>query len=363
MRKMNLIPLALMLVVLAILVYVSIPSAISSGSDTRSQPSKPCASPERNIQLEGDFFQRRLARLNLSPDGRYLLGDKDNEMLVWEVENGKMIHRYAGGPFPFFVSTGQLAMIRGGEVLFNQDGRWDEFYPVARLKGGTISPDGRYIAHVEFQPGEDFLNHTSYWISIYQIPGAQFVSKLAPLQDFVSKLAWSRDDQLFAVGTLNGQVTVWRVKDGQLIRTFEQGMQVVYHSTGAVTIEGASARHLVFSPDGTILASDSVDSILLWDISTGRQRKSFEFDWGIDDIAITPDGQALIAVGSKDFFIWDLKQEREICHDREEYERKMALSAHGKVLAVYEGSSRGRIAIYDVQELVQGKPRSSGVHE
>jgi len=329
-----------------------------------SQPSKPCASPERNIPLEGDFFQRNLFKLDLSPDGRYLLGDKGNEMLVWEVGSGKVIHRYTRYghepfPFPFFISTGQLAMIRGGEVLFNKDGRWDEFYPVAKLKGGTMSPDGRYIAHVEFQPGEDFLNHASYWISIYQIPGAQLVSKLAPLKDFVSTLAWSRDDQLFAVATLNGQVTVWRVKDGQLLRTFEQGTHPVYHSTGAVTIEGASARHLAFSPDGTILASDSAYSILrLWDISIGRQRKSFEFDWGIDDIAITPDGQALIAVGSKDFFIWDLKQEKEICHDREEYERKMALSANGKVLAVYEGPSRGRIAIYDVEKLVQGKDRS-----
>jgi WD40 repeat protein len=332
---------------------------------------KPCVSPDKYIQIEitsqerplsglDILLERRLSKLEISPDGRYLLGSLRKGVVLWDVEAGKEIHTYPP-PGPFFLPSGQLACFRGDKLLVSQSGQWTEFSPMAKLEGDTLSPDGRYIAHFEYP--EDNPSGLGYRVTFRQIPSGQKVSTLPPFKAFEMSTAFSPDSQLFAIATEDGKLTVWRVKDGQLVRTFKLGTQSVWHTGwGKVTKEGVRAFDLAFSPDGRILASANDDSTLkLWDISTGKLSKSFKL--GIDQVAFTPDGRFLIAVGTENFWVWDLKQEKVICHDCEGYVRKMALSANGKVLAIYEGPSRGRIAVYDVTKLVQGKNRSSSAEK
>jgi WD40 repeat protein len=161
------------------------------------------------------------------------------------------------------------------------------------------------------------------------------------------------------MGTQDTKLTLWRVQDGQMIRTIEQGRRLMKHpSTGEEVEVTAFSSDLAFSPDGKILASANADStVKLWDVPTGKLLKSFEFTSWMHRVVIMPDGRGLIAGGENDFFVWDLHQEREVCHQSGTDARMIALSANGKVLAVYKGLEAG-IAIYDVPSLVRGKGRS-----
>jgi WD40 repeat protein len=129
------------------------------------------------------------------------------------------------------------------------------------------------------------------------------------------------------------------------------------HITGEVGEWFGVAQWLTFSPDGKVLVSANGDAtIKLWDVETGKLLKSFEFTGWMWYVALTPDGRVLIAIGESDFFVWDLQQDREICREVGGSRKpgSMALSANGKVLAIYKGLEAG-IAIYDVTRLIQGK--------
>jgi hypothetical protein len=103
----------------------------------------------------------------------------------------------------------------------------------------------------------------------------------------VDAVAFSPDGQLLAASTLQGQLRLWRVRDGQLLMAF------VGHTTGIDTI--------CFSPDGKVLVSGSGDhTIRLWDVNTGRLLKTMAGHTNpVMSVRLSPDGKVL-ASGSRD---------------------------------------------------------------
>ena len=84
-------------------------------------------------------------------------------------------------------------------------------------------------------------------------------------------------------------------------------------------------RNIAFSPDGSMLASDSFDSTInywsienrtvrLWDVKTGREIRTFTGNrYSISCVAFSPDGKK-IASGSYDYVIrlWDVESGRQL---------------------------------------------------
>jgi WD40 repeat protein len=99
-------------------------------------------------------------------------------------------------------------------------------------------------------------------------------------------LEFSPNGQLLAVGNEEGQVLLWQVRDGQLLRTFQ------------VTFVHASV--LRFSPDGRYLSASGLDpkqpmtlTTTLWEIPTGQVHGT----WLSRCLNFSPDGQTMIIGG------------------------------------------------------------------
>ncbi len=151
----------------------------------------------------------------------------------------------------------------------------------------------------------------------------------------VLSVAFSPDGTLLASGSVDSTIKLWDVKKKENITTLEGHTDIV--STVA------------FSPDGTLLASGSQD-IKLWDIVTRRNvaTLSSSVPW-TSSIAFSPDGTLLASVyGGGDVTLWDIVTRRNVAtlsgHTGGDY--SVAYSPDGTTLAT--GSVDGTVKLWDV---------------
>jgi WD40 repeat protein/serine/threonine protein kinase len=150
----------------------------------------------------------------------------------------------------------------------------------------------------------------------------------------VWSVAFSPDGTRLASGSLDGTVKVWDATSGKLIRTLRG------HEGGI--------RSVAFSPDGTRLASASLDkTVKVWNATTGRETLTFkEHTAGLWTVAFSPDGTRL-ASASEDgtMKVWDPTTGQVILTRQHSGFRNMAFSADGKRLA--SGNAGGIVKVWD----------------
>ena len=124
---------------------------------------------------------------------------------------------------------------------------------------------------------------------------------------------------------------------------------------------GGRVYCLAFSPDGTILATGSLDrTVKLWDIPAGRERSVLRDDSGVIlGIAFAPDGRTL-AWATTDpagaIALWDVKTERlqRTLRGHAPRVQAIAYSPDGRTLA--SGGTDGTVKLWDV---AGGKERAT----
>ncbi len=98
------------------------------------------------------------------------------------------------------------------------------------------------------------------------------------LSNFIYVIAWSSDGACLAVGSVEGEVSVWNV-------VTEENIQ--YLETEANNI----IRNLRFSPDGTRLAAASDDgAVRVWDAASGQLLQTFQEQTPVYALDWSPDG-------------------------------------------------------------------------
>ncbi len=105
-------------------------------------------------------------------------------------------------------------------------------------------------------------------------------------KDWVHSVSFSPDGQILASGSDDNTIKLWRISDGDLIKTLKG------HEGGV--------RSVSFSPDGQILASGSSDkNIKLWQMPDGSLIRTLAGHEGwVHSVSFSPDGQILASGGS-----------------------------------------------------------------
>ena len=121
----------------------------------------------------------------------------------------------------------------------------------------------------------------------------------SPLTDRVNAVAFSRDGKQLATGSgepsRGGEIKLWSVADGQLVRDFPK-----VHSDVVFSLE--------FSPDGQLLASGAADKMArVLDLATGRIVRSFEgHTHHVLGVSWSADGRTLATAGADNIVkVWD----------------------------------------------------------
>ncbi len=120
----------------------------------------------------------------------------------------------------------------------------------------------------------------------------QFPSRLTGHYGLVSSLCFSPDGSLLASGSYDSIVILWKINDGSVVHQLNHNDRVAA---------------VAFSPDGNIVVSAGTDKIIkLWDVNTGELLKTFTGHTSrIHSVSFDLSGKVLVSGGDNELILWD----------------------------------------------------------
>jgi WD40 repeat protein len=183
----------------------------------------------------------------------------------------------------------------------------DQLNPLSEL---TVAPDGKTLA----------VSPADNTIRLWDLESGRERARLLNIEDVVS-VAFARDSKTLATCCEYGPVRQWETATGKELRQFN-------HPGGG--------RCIAFAPDGGILASASLWTIELWDISTGKAlRRLPGHARAPTQVALSHNGKVLASVDQETLLLWDVARRQLLGQLRvNDSKAKPAFSPDDRVLAL-----------------------------
>lgn len=214
-----------------------------------------------------------------SPDGHFLAsggGGQDKTIQLWEVVNKKSARQFTGHQGAII----SLAFSPDGKQLAS--GSFDKSVKVWNVDTGKelfTLKHNQYVYAVVFN-SEGLLASGSWDKTVKLWDHGQLIRTLH-LENSVTALAFSPDNQILAVGSGHGKITLWEVKSGQLLHKLTGHEQAI--------------TSLVFNPHDLVLASGSggtKNHIKFWNIKNGQEIGTLTGHHSlVNSLAFSRDGQ------------------------------------------------------------------------
>ena len=287
--------------------------------------------------------------LAFNPNGKILAsGSEDKRVRLWDITSGQEITTLLG----YTGEVQDIAFSPDGDILASAGYELEvRLWDVTSQKLDTtiqVCDFGYGVEDIAFSPDETTLA-TAGWncggVSLWDIATGK---KSANLSEDVSPsfVAFSPDGRMLAWSEYeeNGndeRVILWNLETGNVVHTFHMGeahphcaaftpdnrLLVIGDWDGHVTVWNvataqnvADLRHndwvysVVFSPDGTRLASGSSDGdgmICVWDVTSWQKIATMKHPRGIRALSWDPDGKMLAFAGEDCLVrLWDVASDQ-----------------------------------------------------
>jgi len=238
----------------------------------------------------------------VSPDGRRVAARGKDDIRVFEVESGKLVHQFTL-PFPnfkprAFSSDGHALIVQGETVSV-----WDLQTGKQTSSWNPVNKLGKNMLEGSPAKGEDFLEK-----------GLNLVNEKA-----VKSMAISLDASKVAFAVAKGKgLGRWQGVGGVplgnvRIMVLETATGNLLHQVDVVTDVDIGYIYdfpeaLAFSPDGKRLAVGGPWKVSVWELGTDKAAWEFEGHLGpIKALAFSPDGKRLVSASEDSTaLVWDL---------------------------------------------------------
>jgi WD40 repeat protein len=311
----------------------------------------------------------RVFSLAFSPDGKTLAtGSWDGAVRLWEVGSGQEVRQFEKQRGPVrslaFSADGKMLACGGdyAQIILWEAGTGKEIrqlignrFPITFVR---FSPDGKLLA----SKGVDQT------LRLWDVATGREVRRLgdeeraAHVNEPHCPVIFSLDGKTAVSATIAPMIFVpsddhqrtfrfWDVTTGKETRSFRETRSSL----------GVAA----FSPDGKLLAVAATEAsghrqrICLWDVDTGKELRPIgpvqaESPEPITFLTFSPDGKILASSGAGPIQLWEIATRREACcfqtHDNGRTE--LAFSPDGRLLA--SGSTDITALLWDVTGRMQG---------
>lgn len=190
-----------------------------------------------------------------------------------------------------FDSDGKILASAGGNIIII----WD-----ATTGNKKRSITGYDIDIVAFSPDGKMLALSSGGmdapIALLDVATGDKIKTFTRTSNFsVKSIAFSPDGKLLAAGAWSGDIMLWDVKTGNMIKRLNG------HTY--------SVNSITFSPDGKLLASGGWGSeqIILWDVETGGKKRILNGHSNpIDSVTFNTNGNLLASGSNRIINLWDI---------------------------------------------------------
>jgi WD40 repeat protein len=232
-----------------------------------------------------------IGSLSFAPDGKSLLSSHRDWVVFWDAATGKEIRRLPNEPSRAlrYLPDGKT-LIAGGDFRWGRGDNMFRFFDVetgepcrnvdglgASIEALAYSPDGKYVA------ANDGGNTAPPELRVWEVrTGRVVLQNITRGAIHMTALAFSPKSDVLAAAHWN-TITLWDLKTGKPRRTLPN-------------YQAAPSGSLAFSTDGTKLAcAGQDDSIRVWDLAGEKELRSLHVGAkdnhpvSVRDVAFSPD--------------------------------------------------------------------------